>query len=47
MPRKQKIVQLLDEAWRTRGDADYERGKRLVAEAAGRKVKQLRSAELK
>lgn len=35
MPRKQKIVQLLDEAWRTRGDADYERGKRLVAEAAG------------
>ena len=35
MSRKQKIAQLLDEAWRTRRDADYERGRRLVDEAAG------------
>lgn len=35
MTRKQKIAQLLDEAWKTRGDADYERGRRLVDEAAG------------
>ena len=35
MSRKQRIAQLLDEAWRTRGESDYERGKRLVDEAAG------------
>ena len=34
MSRKQRIAQLLDEAWKTRGVADYERGKRLVDEAA-------------
>ena len=35
MSRKQKIAQLLDEAWRTRGVADYGRGRRLVEQAAG------------
>ena len=35
MSIEQKITQLLNEAWRTRGESDYERGKRLVDEAAG------------
>ena len=35
MSRSQKIAQLLDEAWRTRGDADCERGRQFVDEAAG------------
>ncbi len=34
MSREQRIAQLLDEAWKTRGVADYERGKRLADEAA-------------
>lgn len=34
MSRKQRIARLLDEAWKTRGASDYNRGRRLVAEAA-------------
>lgn len=34
MSREQRIARLLDEAWKTRGASDYERGRRLVAEAA-------------
>lgn len=34
MSRNQRIARLLDEAWKTRGASDYERGRRLVAEAA-------------
>lgn len=34
MSRKQRIARLLDEAWKTRGASDYERGRRLVAAAA-------------
>lgn len=35
MSRKQRIARLLDEAWKKRGASDYERGRRLVSEAAG------------
>ncbi len=34
MSGKQRIARLLDEAWKTRGASDTERGRRLVAEAA-------------
>ena len=34
MPTEERISRLLDEAWKTRGASDYERGRRLVAEAA-------------
>ena len=34
MSREPRITQLLDEAWKTRGESDYEKGRRLVAEAA-------------